>query len=161
LDRIVVEPNGDMVVVEASVVCDACPACDDVCNIPSCRGCGEKRERMLARGQMVVVEGRGGRGGTYMRRKESKEGSTMGASTCMPIIAKPRGGSSAATSTATYSLCEIRRHRSLASCWLVAKGQVYDATPYLSSHPAGAIAIARKGGGQDCSEDLEFHSLKA
>ncbi|GAB5033923.1 cytochrome b5 [Nannochloropsis oceanica] len=168
LDRILVERNGDMVVVESSVVCDACPSCDDVCTLQDCRGCQEKRERLLARGLMVVVEAWG-----RTTRKESmqkqQQSSTEGG-VCMPIIAKPRStttndnsshNDTSSSQHVYYSLCEIRRHRTLASCWLVAKGQVYDVTPYLSSHPAGAIAIARKAGGQDCSEDFEFHSGKA
>ncbi len=157
LNRIVVEPNGDMVVVESSVVCDACPGCDDVCTLPDCRGCQEKRERLLAHGYMVVLEawGRSSRKQSMQQRDQHGGG---GSDVCMPIIVKPRAKGDAAVS---YSLCEIRRHRTLASCWLVAKGQVYDATAYLSSHPAGAIAIARKAGGVDCSEDFEFHSGKA
>ena len=161
LNRIVVEPNGDMVVIEPSVVCDACPSCDDVCTLPDCRGCQEKRERLLAHGYMVVLEawGRTSRKQSMQQQQQqqqSHDGSSL--DVCMPIIVKPRAKGDGAVS---YSLCEIRRHRTLASCWLVAKGQVYDATAYLSSHPAGAIAIARKAGGLDCSEDFEFHSGKA
>ncbi len=171
LDRIVVEPNGDMVVVEPSVVCDACPACDDVCPLAGCRGCAEKRARLVARGQMCLLDAQGRR---LIRESSSADSGPAG---CVPRIGKPRtpsssgsgaasgagsGHTSASASAACYTLCEIRRHRTLASCWLVAKGQVYDATKYLSSHPAGAIAIARKaGGGVDCAEDLEFHSGRA
>lgn len=164
LDRIVVEPNGDMVLVEPSVVCDACPACDDVCGLAACRGCTEKRARLLARGDMCLLDAHGRR----LIRESSSAGGGSGPAGCVPRIGKPRTPSGAAASgagsspaTACYTLCEIRRHRTLASCWLVAKGQVYDATRYLSSHPAGAIAIARKAGGVDCSEDLEFHSGRA
>ena len=169
LDRIVVERNGDMVVVESSVVCDACPSCDDVCTLPDCRGCQGKRERLLARGLMVVLEA----WGRTTRKESVQHQQSPEGGVCMPIItiAKPRitttnndnhnNDTHSSSSNVSYSLCEIRRHRTLASCWLVAKGQVYDVTPYLSSHPAGAIAIARKAGGQDCSEDFEFHSGKA
>ena len=174
LDRIVVERNGDMVVVESSVVCDACPSCDDVCTLPDCRGCQEKRERLLARGLMVVLEAWGRTTRKESVQKQQQQASPEGG-VCMPIItiAKPRSTNNNDSSSSnhndthssshnvSYSLCEIRRHRTLASCWLVAKGQVYDVTSYLSSHPAGAIAIARKAGGQDCSEDFEFHSGKA
>lgn len=169
LNRILVERNGDMVVVESSVVCDACPSCDDVCTLPDCRGCQEKRERLLAKGLMVVVEGWGRT--TRKKSVQKQQESSSEGGVCMPIIAKPRTTNNdnsshndtypSSSHHVSYSLCEIRRHRTLASCWLVAKGQVYDVTPYLSSHPAGAIAIARKAGGQDCSEDFEFHSGKA
>jgi hypothetical protein len=165
LDRIVVEPNGDMVLVEPSVVCDACPACDDVCCLAACRGCAEKRARLVARGEMCLLDAQGRR--LLIRESSSSGGS--GPAGCVPRIGKPRtpssgaaaSGAGASAASACYTLCEIRRHRTLGSCWLVAKGQVYDATRYLSSHPAGAIAIARKAGGADCSEDLEFHSGKA
>ncbi|TFJ82213.1 hypothetical protein NSK_006542 [Nannochloropsis salina CCMP1776] len=157
LDRIVVEGNGDMVVIQPSVVCDACPSCDDVCTLQDCRGCQKKRERLLASGIMVVQEA----WGRTTRKRPLQENSPPGG-VCVPIMAKPHGSAKGdGGQNVSYSLCEIRRHRTLASCWLVAKGQVYDVTNYLSSHPAGAIAMARKAGGQDCTEDLEFHSAKA
>lgn len=86
--------------------------------------------------------------------------------TCRDCAAKRaynsgEGGANARERKSSYTLCEIRRHRTLASCWLVAKGQVFDVTSYLQRHPAGAIAIARKAGGRDCTEDLQFHSAGA
>lgn len=57
------------------------------------------------------------------------------------------------------TLCEIRRHNSETSCWIVAGDNVYDATHYLSRHPGGAESILKKAGGaQDCKMDLQFHS---
>jgi cytochrome b involved in lipid metabolism len=123
---------------------------------------------------MVVLEAWGRTTRKESVQKQQQQASPEGG-VCMPIItiAKPRSTNNNDSSSSnhndthssshnvSYSLCEIRRHRTLASCWLVAKGQVYDVTSYLSSHPAGAIAIARKAGGQDCSEDFEFHSGKA
>lgn len=116
LDLVVVDPSGELVILDPPSICDACGYCEDTCRVPSCRDCMGKRAAMEA-------------------------------------VPSPRRSS--------FTLCEIRRHRTLASCWLVAKGQVYDVTTYLQRHPAGAIAIARKAGGKDCSEDLSFHSAGA
>jgi cytochrome b involved in lipid metabolism len=56
-------------------------------------------------------------------------------------------------------MCEIRRHNTEQSCWLVAGDTIYDATSYISQHPGGATSILKKSGGvADCSEDLMFHS---
>jgi cytochrome b involved in lipid metabolism len=60
-----------------------------------------------------------------------------------------------------FSTDEIARHSSRESCWLVANGRVYDATKFLSSHPAGADVILKCAGGNDCSKDLSLHSKKA
>jgi len=58
-----------------------------------------------------------------------------------------------------FTICEIRKHNHVESCWLVAGNDVYDATDYLQRHPAGPECILRKAGGaQDCSEDIKFHS---
>jgi len=60
-----------------------------------------------------------------------------------------------------YTLCEIRRHQSPQSAWLVAGGYVYDATDYIKMHPGGETSILKKcGGGCDCTQDLLFHSVK-
>ena len=64
------------------------------------------------------------------------------------------------TKTRTYTLCEVRRHCTVESAWLIAGCSVFDATEYLSQHPGGADAILRKAGGAiDCTEDILFHSL--
>jgi len=60
---------------------------------------------------------------------------------------------------ALYTLCEVRRHCTTESAWLVAGDCVYDATDYMARHPGGVDAILRKAGGVvDCIEDLQFHS---
>jgi hypothetical protein len=60
-----------------------------------------------------------------------------------------------------YTMCQVRRHNHMGSAWLVAGDVIYDATPYLQSHPGGAECILRKAGGrQDCRRDLEFHSAR-
>lgn len=61
----------------------------------------------------------------------------------------------------TYTMCEIRRHQSADSAWLVAGGYVYDATAYIAMHPGGDKSILKKCGGVcDCTQDLLFHSNK-
>ena len=62
---------------------------------------------------------------------------------------------------AVYCPCEVRRHASAESCWLVAGRDVFDVTAFLPRHPAGTKSIVRKAGGADCTEDLGFHSAKA
>lgn len=58
-----------------------------------------------------------------------------------------------------FTMCQVRRHNHAGSAWLVAGDTIYDATPYVSSHPGGVESILKKAGGaQDCSRDLQFHS---
>jgi len=60
----------------------------------------------------------------------------------------------------SYSMCQVQRLCKNGKCLLIAEGNVYDATGFLDSHPAGAASIARKVG-QDCTVDFGFHSVKA
>ena len=56
---------------------------------------------------------------------------------------------------------ELREHRTVESCWFVNDGQVYDATPFLNSHPGGSDSITIVGG-EDCTEDfMAIHSETA
>lgn len=60
-----------------------------------------------------------------------------------------------------YTPCQVRRHNTRESAWLVAGDNIYDATPYLATHPGGAESILRRAGGAtDATRDLEFHSGK-
>lgn len=59
-----------------------------------------------------------------------------------------------------FSWEEVRKHRYSDSCWLVARGVVYDVTGFLDEHPVGADAILRRAG-RDNTEDLDFHSRGA
>jgi len=62
----------------------------------------------------------------------------------------------------TYTLCEVKRNIHADSCWLVAGDTIYDATPFLKSHPGGATCILRSAGGRkDCSKDISLHSKRA
>lgn len=61
-----------------------------------------------------------------------------------------------------FTPCEVARHRTLGSCWIVVNGSVYDCTKYLSRHPGGIPSIlSRGGGGADASEDIQYHSKQA
>jgi hypothetical protein len=58
-----------------------------------------------------------------------------------------------------YTMCQIRKHNSEKSAWLVVGDDIYDATAYISSHPGGKNSILKKSGGVcDCVEDFHFHS---
>jgi cytochrome b involved in lipid metabolism len=61
--------------------------------------------------------------------------------------------------TRTYSPCEIARHNTEDSAWLVVGNDIFDVTKFLQQHPGGKDSILRKAGGVvDCSKDLLFHS---
>lgn len=64
--------------------------------------------------------------------------------------------------TRTYTMCQLRRHNHADSAWILVGDTIYDATPYIKSHPGGTETILRKSGGvYDCTEDLMFHSKRA
>jgi cytochrome b involved in lipid metabolism len=61
----------------------------------------------------------------------------------------------------SYTMCEIQRHNTAASCWLLVGDTIYDATSYMAQnqHPGGANSILKKSGGAvDCTMDFNFHS---
>ncbi|GMH76648.1 hypothetical protein TL16_g07155 [Triparma laevis f. inornata] len=61
-----------------------------------------------------------------------------------------------------FTPCEIRRHNSAASAWIVVKQSVYDITEFISTHPGGIKSLLRYSGGvKDCSDDMAFHSASA
>lgn len=61
----------------------------------------------------------------------------------------------------SFSMAEVREHASDESAWIVVKGQVYDSTPFLKSHPGGADSILIEAG-TDCTDSFEaVHSTKA
>lgn len=61
-----------------------------------------------------------------------------------------------------FTMCQIRRRCTEASCWLVVDKKVYDATDYVKSgaHPGRNRSILRKAG-KDATEDFQMHSKKA
>jgi Cytochrome b5-like Heme/Steroid binding domain len=61
--------------------------------------------------------------------------------------------------TRAYSMCEIARHNTEESAWLVVGNDVFDVTRILHQHPGGKESILRKSGGVvDCTKDFLFHS---
>jgi len=120
--------------------CDACLYCNDTCSNVDCIACHKKRNTALA---------------------DSPGPETswlMGAlSSICPKIDSPDNDHSR-----TYTMCQVRRHNRPDSAWILVGRDIYDATPYIRSHPGGMEAILRKSGGAaDCAEDLRFHSKRA
>ena len=66
------------------------------------------------------------------------------------------------TSERTFTRCQLRRHCTEDSAWLLCGSTIYDATPFLKVHPGGMKSILRKSGGAaDCTEDMAMHSRQA
>lgn len=59
-----------------------------------------------------------------------------------------------------FTYCQVLRHRNELSLWLVAKGQVFDATEFMHDHPVGPLPMLR-GADRDNTEDMEMHSPAA
>ena len=59
-----------------------------------------------------------------------------------------------------FSAEECAKHSTADDCWLIAHGKVYDVSAFISRHPAGELAIIRKGG-TDATQDFDFHSSRA
>mmetsp|Transcript_21976 Transcript_21976/g.32097 ORF Transcript_21976/g.32097 Transcript_21976/m.32097 type:complete len:183 (+) Transcript_21976:82-630(+) len=58
--------------------------------------------------------------------------------------------------------CELRRHNTRESAWLLCGDVIYDATKIIKGHPGGSRSILRKSGGVcDCTKDMSFHSSGA
>lgn len=70
-------------------------------------------------------------------------------------------GNAECLDTSKLCLCQIAKHNSHDSCWLLVGHSVYDVTTFLNLHPAGAECIVRHSGGYDCQLDMEYHSKKA
>lgn len=71
--------------------------------------------------------------------------------TCVP---PPKSGA-----LPTFTICQVRRHCTETSAWIVAGKDIYDVTDYLDRHPGGRACIWRKAGGvRDCTDDFQFHS---
>jgi cytochrome b involved in lipid metabolism/CDGSH-type Zn-finger protein len=54
---------------------------------------------------------------------------------------------------------EVSQHHSRDSLWMVIKGNVYDITAYVTTHPGGERALL-KFAGRDGTENVQFHSSK-
>lgn len=111
--HIVCNPDGQLQKIIPAVVCDACPYCNDTCQLEDCPSCAVKREKL-------------------QRSPPARN----------------------------YSICQTRRNRNLACCWLVVDSSIYNATIYLGKHPGGVTSILRHAGGPNCSQHLYFHSTR-
>ena len=121
--------------------CDACPCCRDTCdNINSCLSCQKKQHAIMMKGSDETPSNL----------------LSFFASICS-------GGSPENHQTQnTYTMCQLKRHNHADSAWILVGDTIYDATPYIRSHPGGMQTILRKAGGAaDCTEDLQFHSGRA
>lgn len=160
--RIAVDPDsGHSYFVERPTVCDACPYCEDVCEVAWCNGCDEQRLHLEdAYGELILSTAElesnvGGR----IRKDGRVGGDGMGivnnGRKLAPVLSRryPR--------KAGYTLCEIRRRKLTGACWVVCEGSVYDVTGALEDHPGGKRSILRNAGGRDCEEDFHFHSKAA
>ena len=127
--------------------CDACQYCNDTCdNVDSCISCQKKRNAMH-------IE---------CCREPEKSNWFMGALSRICPPTSDSNNNSDNTNNRTYTMCELRRHNHADSAWILVGNTIYDATPYIKSHPGGtAIIIKKSGGAVDCTEDLRFHSKRA
>ncbi|KAL7523434.1 hypothetical protein ACHAXR_000178 [Thalassiosira sp. AJA248-18] len=122
--------------------CDACLYCKDTCaDVESCIACQKK---IIA--NTMNVRCRGPEKSWFMGALSS-------------ICPNPQDNGQ---SNDTYTMCQLRRHNHANSAWILVGDTIYDATPYIRSHPGGVEAIVKKSGGAvDCTEDLRFHSNRA
>ncbi|XP_057973752.1 nitrate reductase [NADH]-like [Malania oleifera] len=65
------------------------------------------------------------------------------------------------SSSKTFPMAEVNKHRSPESTWIVVRGHVYDCTRFLKDHPGGSDSILINAG-TDCTEEFDaIHSDKA
>ncbi|CAM9156185.1 unnamed protein product [Ectocarpus sp. 13 AM-2016] len=140
-----------------STVCDACPYCEDTCEVAWCNGCDETRMHLEeAYGKIMLsaaeVPGAGARHGGGETGADYGGGSRL---KLAPVLSRryPRKSS--------YTLCEVRRRKITGACWVVSQGSVYDVTAALPDHPGGKRSVLKNAGGRDCAEDFFFHSRAA
>ena len=61
-----------------------------------------------------------------------------------------------------YCMCQVKKHCTKDSAWLLVGNKIYDVTTYIKLHPGGERSILNKcGGANDCTIDMKFHSHKA
>jgi hypothetical protein len=118
--------------------CLACPYCSDTCDVESCVYCKKKRNAL------------------HLDYSDPGRGWLADA---LSILSNSY---SSQDHVRTYTMCQLRRHNKPTSAWILVGNTIYDATPYIQSHPGGTETILRKAGGAaDCTDDLRFHSKRA
>ena len=61
-----------------------------------------------------------------------------------------------------YTMCEVSKHNTIESCWILAGNKIFDVTDFLMNHPGGIRSMLRYSGGvKDCTDDMNFHSRKS
>ncbi|KAL6044822.1 fatty acid alpha-hydroxylase [Balamuthia mandrillaris] len=113
----------------------------------------EQQQQQQKASQAVAVAGSGKK---FMSAKQEEQHKQQ----------KPTSSASAPHHTKAESLKalftreEVATHNTEKSCWLIVGHKVYDVTPFLHKHPAGANSILRHAG-TDATEDFNFHSKSA
>eukprot|EP00816_Leptocylindrus_hargravesii_P011551 CAMPEP_0196808404 /NCGR_PEP_ID=MMETSP1362-20130617/8389_1 /TAXON_ID=163516 /ORGANISM="Leptocylindrus danicus, Strain CCMP1856" /LENGTH=303 /DNA_ID=CAMNT_0042182733 /DNA_START=367 /DNA_END=1278 /DNA_ORIENTATION=+ len=131
--------------------CDACPFCNDTCNNQSCRTCSGKR---------IAADAKNEAQQHHAAQQQQQLNGSSAAPPCSFYYGNRRCNNK--DYYRRYTICQVRRHNSKKSAWLVADGCIYDATAYIKWHPGGERSILRYSGGvKDCKEDLDFHSKNA
>jgi len=59
-----------------------------------------------------------------------------------------------------YTLDEVAKHNTESDCWVVVNGEVLDATPFLSKHPGGKLAIMLYAG-KDATDEFNMVHAKS
>lgn len=129
--------------------CDACIGCNDVCGNTKCFFCAQK-EYQLRRAFAASSEDATPRGSSKTRRPQWEHRFESSQSSSLHNVDRK------------YSSCEVMRHQSKKSCWVVADGNVYDVTDLLSSHPGGMNALLEAAlKGTDCGPIMAKHPSSA
>ena len=117
--------------------CGACPFCPDVCQQYDCSSCTSKSK--MINEQHVC------------------------SSSSSPAPFRFFSDSSKSSKQEVFiTPCQLKRHNTKDSAWLLCGDTVYDATNYIKGHPGGEKSILRKSGGaSDCTKDMQFHSSRA
>jgi cytochrome b involved in lipid metabolism len=113
-------------------LCDACPFCADVC------------ERASPNPMYEVCQS------CNMKLKTRQQQEELNPS------------KSSSSKQQTYTSCQIARHDTVGSCWVVMGKDVLDASSVIIKHPGGIKSILRKAGTTtDTSKDFQMHSSNA
>eukprot|EP00518_Triparma_eleuthera_P003565 CAMPEP_0182461208 /NCGR_PEP_ID=MMETSP1319-20130603/5849_1 /TAXON_ID=172717 /ORGANISM="Bolidomonas pacifica, Strain RCC208" /LENGTH=334 /DNA_ID=CAMNT_0024660451 /DNA_START=42 /DNA_END=1046 /DNA_ORIENTATION=- len=181
LNRITCSIKGDWEVLPyPGEICDACPHCLDLCSHRNCSTCNEKLR--LFRSSLPVPHDNllhdhatwppsrapSPRSNDDDDSASTSSNSSSSSSNSTPSASPLRAPSSTSTvpppppQKTTYTPCEVRRHNTMSSCWIVVSSEIYDVTAFLNSHPGGVKSLLRYSGGRkDCASDMKFHSASA
>jgi|AntRauTorckE5430_2_1112549.scaffolds.fasta_scaffold15673_1 cytochrome b involved in lipid metabolism len=122
--------------------CDACPFCPDVCLDSECGRCSTKAK--VLNDKCISVN-----------NETATESGT-------PFAFRLFARNQKVGHNDTYTRCQLRRHCTMDSAWLLCGDVIYDATRHINGHPGGETSILRKSGGAaDCTKDMKFHSERA